>query len=81
MIHAEKEAMDTQVKRKIAFALLMGVVTTGIISFSLLALNIGFSGRFLSVWLWSWSIGYVIVVPFILLVGPRLQVIVERLIP
>ena len=72
--------MGTQVKRKIAFALVMGVVTTGIISFALLALNIGFSGRFLGVWLWSWAVGYVIVVPSILLVGPRLQSIIDRLI-
>ena len=35
--------MGTQLKRKIAFALVMGVVTTGIISFVLLALNLGFS--------------------------------------
>ena len=31
--------MNIQMKRKIAFALLMGVVTTGIISFTLLALT------------------------------------------
>ena len=35
--------MNTQLKRKIAFALSMGIVTTGIISFVLLALNLGFS--------------------------------------
>ena len=33
--------MNIQMKRKIAFALLMGVVTTGIIFFTLLALNLG----------------------------------------
>ena len=36
--------MSTQLKRKIAFALLMGIVTTGIISFVLIALNRGFLG-------------------------------------
>jgi hypothetical protein len=35
--------MSTQLKRKIAFSLSMGVVTTGIISFVVLALNLGFS--------------------------------------
>jgi hypothetical protein len=72
--------MHTQLKRKIAFALSMGVVTTGIISFTLIALNLGFSGRFLQVWLRSWSVGYLIVIPVILLVGPRLQAQVDRLI-
>ena len=72
--------MDTQVKRKIAFALSMGVVTTGIISFALLALNLGFSDGFAQAWLRSWAIGYLIVIPAILLIGPRLQAQVDRLI-
>jgi hypothetical protein len=33
-------------KNKIAFALIMGVVTTGIISFTLIAINIGFIDMF-----------------------------------
>jgi hypothetical protein len=71
--------MNTQMKRKIAFALLMGVVTTGIISFVLLALNLGFSSAFLKTWLRSWSIAYVIVIPAILLIGPRVQAQVDRI--
>lgn len=72
--------MNTQLKRKIAFALSMGVVTTGIISFSLLALNLGFSEGFALTWLRSWGVGYLIVIPAILLVGPRLQAQVDRLV-
>ena len=72
--------MNTQMKRKIAFALAMGVVTTGIISFVLLAINLGFSKGFALTWLRSWGIGYVIVIPAILLVGPRLQAQVDRLV-
>jgi Protein of unknown function (DUF2798) len=72
--------MSTQSKRKIAFAILMGLVTTGIISFSILAINLGFSQRFLLVWLRSWAMGYVLVIPAILLIGPRVQAQVERLI-
>ena len=72
--------MGIETKRKIAFALLMGIVTTGIISFSLLALNLGFSGEFPRIWLRSWGIGYAIVIPAILLIGPRLQAQVGRLI-
>ena len=70
--------MPTELKRKLAFALLMGVKTTGLISFSLLAINLGFSEDFLSIWLRSWGIGYAIAVPSILLVGPRLQALIDR---
>ena len=72
--------MSTQLKRKIAFSLLMGVVTTGMISFVLLALNLGFSHEFALAWLRSWAVGYLIVIPAILLIGPRLQAHVDRLI-
>jgi hypothetical protein len=76
----EEKAMNTQVKRKIAFTLLMGIVTTGIISFVLLALNLGFSNEFALAWLRSWAIGYVVVIPAILLLGPRLRAQVDRLV-
>jgi hypothetical protein len=72
--------MTISMKRKIAFALLMGVVTTGIISFVLIALNLGLSDGFARSWLRSWAISYVIVIPAILLIGPRLQAQIERII-
>jgi hypothetical protein len=73
--------MNTQLKRKIAFALSMGIVTTGIVSFVLIALNLGFSERFAFVWLRSWGVGYVIAIPAILVIGPQLQAQINRLIP
>ncbi len=72
--------MNVKLRRKIAFALSMGVVTTGIISFVLIALNVGFSKGFALLWLQSWGIAYAVVVPAILLVGPVLQAQIERLI-
>jgi len=60
-----------ELKRKIAFAMLMGVVTTGIISFVLVAVNLGMDSAFLRTWLRCWLISYLIVIPAILLVGPR----------
>jgi uncharacterized membrane protein SpoIIM required for sporulation len=72
--------MDTHFKRKIAFALSMGIVTTGLISFTLLAINLGFSKGFVLTWLRSWSIAYLIVIPAILLIGPRLQAQVDRVV-
>lgn len=72
--------MNSETKRKIAFALLMGIVTTGIISFVLLAFNVGFSKGFALTWIRSWGIAYIIVIPAILVIGPRLQAQIDRLI-
>ena len=71
--------MSNELKRKIAFALSMGIVTTGIISFVLVAMNAGISSGFASTWLRSWVISYLIVIPAILLIGPRLQARVDRI--
>ncbi|SDE23475.1 Protein of unknown function [Dyadobacter soli] len=64
-------------RQKIAFAMIMGVVTTGIISFALISLNIGFVTNFLVIWLKSWSMSYLIVIPAILLIGPKVQKLVD----
>lgn len=66
-------------KQKIAFAGIMGLVTTGIISLTLISVNIGFSDSFLVIWLRSWSMAYIVVVPVILLVGPKVQALVNLL--
>ena len=73
--------MNTQLKRRIAFALTMGIMTTGIISFTIIALNLGFSDKFAQLWLRSWATAYLIATPAILMVGPRVQARIERLIP
>jgi Protein of unknown function (DUF2798) len=59
---------------------LMGIVTTGIISFTLLSINLGFATGFAWTWLRSWAIAYVIVIPAILLIGPRLQAQIDHII-
>jgi len=66
-------------KEKITFALIMGIITTGVISFTLISINVGYSARFLPIWLKSWMMAYLIVVPVILLVGPRVQSLVSLL--
>lgn len=65
-------------KKKIAFALLMGIVTTGIISFSLISINLGFGNNFFQIWLKSWLMAYLIVIPAILLIGPKIQMLVDK---
>jgi hypothetical protein len=70
-----------ELQRKVLFALLMGVVTTGIISFTLVSVNVGHTEKFFAVWLKSWSIAYMVVIPAILIVGPRIQKVVEHIVP
>jgi hypothetical protein len=65
-------------KNKIAFALIMGVITTGIISFTLISINIGFNEHFLRIWAKSWAMAYVVVIPAILLIAPRIQKFVDN---
>ena len=72
--------MNTHIKRKVAFALSMGVITTGIISLALIALNRGVSDGFGFAWLRSWAVSCAIVIPAILLISPRLQARIDRLI-
>ncbi len=67
-------------KNKIAFAFLMGVITTGIISFTLISVNIGFTEKFLRIWLKSWGMAYLVVIPAILIIGPRIQNLVDKLL-
>lgn len=66
-------------KQKIIFALIMGSVTTAIISYTLIYLNIGFSQKFFKVWLKSWGISYLIVIPVILIIGPIIQNFVDKI--
>jgi len=65
-------------KQKIAFALIMGSITTAIISFTLIYLNIGFTEKFFRIWLKSWGIAYLIVIPAILIISPIIQRFVNR---
>lgn len=68
-------------KKKIAFAMIMGVITTGLISFTLISINVGIGPGFGSLWLRSWMLAYCIVIPAILLFGPAVQQLVDRLFP
>ena len=65
-------------KQKIAFAMIMGIITTGIISFTLISINIGYIGTFLPIWLKSWAIAYLVVIPAILVLGPPIQRMVDK---
>lgn len=66
-------------KQKIAFALLMGIVTTGIISFTLISVNLGFTDKFTKIWLKSWAMAYVVAIPAILVIAPQIEKLVAYL--
>ena len=66
-------------KQKLAFALMMGMITTAVISFALISINIGFGDRFLKAWLRSWAVAYVLAVTAMLLIAPRIQMLVNFL--
>lgn len=68
-------------KKKIVFALIMGLVTTGIISLILLLVNTNFPVlKFLKIWLKSWLIAYLIVIPVILFISPKIEKLVNKFI-
>ena len=75
-----KRQQRLELKRKVVFALVMGIVTTGIISFSLIAINLGFHDAFLSMWLKSWCMAYLFVIPAILFVAPPIERLVNRIV-
>jgi len=68
-----------QMKQKIAFALIMGSITTAVISFTLIYLNIGFTAKFWKVFLKSWGIAYLMVIPTILIISPLIQKLVDKI--
>jgi hypothetical protein len=72
--------MNLHVKQRMVFALLMGIVTTGIISFTLISMNVGYTHNFSRIWLKSWATAYGVVIPAIFFIGPRLQAIVNKIV-
>lgn len=66
------------IKQKIVFALLMGIITTGLISLTVIFVNVGILETFWETWLRSWLSAYLVVVPLILIVAPVIERIVDR---
>ena len=65
--------MQAEKKKRILFSMIIGVITTGVISFTLIVVNVGLTASFLGIWLKSWLIAYVVVIPIILLIAPPIQ--------
>ena len=61
--------------------MMMGIVTTGAISLLVIAINTDISGLiFLRVWLKSWGLAYLVVIPCILFIGPPVEKLVDFLL-
>lgn len=67
-------------KKRLCFALIMGIITTCIISFTLVSINVGYTEKFVKIWLRSWLVAYCVVIPAIILLSPFVQKIVDKLI-
>lgn len=67
-------------KQKILFAVVMGAITTALVSFTLIVVNTGFINGFVAVWLRSWLISYLVAVPSIILIAPKVQSLLNSLV-
>jgi uncharacterized membrane protein required for colicin V production len=63
-------------KERLTFAMLMGIVTTAIVSFTLVSVLRGFVPGFIEAWVKSWLIAYFTAIPVIILVSPKVQQLV-----
>jgi len=66
-------------KQKLTFAMIMGIITTCIISFTLVSVNVAYNEKFLFIWLRSWALAYIVVIPAILIISPAVNKIVEKI--
>ncbi|MFD2033773.1 DUF2798 domain-containing protein [Belliella marina] len=68
-------------KKKLASVLLIGIFTTGIISLALMIVNTNYTGmQLVNVWLKSWGIAYILVIPCILIISPLVDKVINKLI-
>ena len=64
-------------KQKILFAVLMAIITTGTVSFTLVTVNRGWTPGFTVAWIKSWVIAYIVALPVIILVSPKVHLLVS----
>jgi len=65
-------------KKKIFFTLIIGSMTTGIITFVLNLVNVGLTETLIINWAKSWIIAYFVVVPVTLSIAPSIQKMVDE---
>ena len=72
-----RSSMLQFMKRRILFALVMGFVTTTLISFVLIAVNVGINRNFMMIWFRSWCLSYMIAVFAMLVIAPKIQSFID----
>ncbi|MBU3658514.1 MAG: DUF2798 domain-containing protein [Flavobacteriales bacterium] len=60
-------------RNELKFACLMSLVTTFFVSFVIVAVNLGFTEKFILVWMRSWLIAFVLVGLSILFIAPIIR--------
>ena len=60
-------------KANLKFAVVTGIIVTSYITFTLVAVNIGFKSDFIYIWLRSWLIAFLLAVPSLLFVAPIIR--------
>lgn len=73
--------MKLETKRLLLFGVLITMTTSLYVTFLGTYLTYGFQSGFLAKWLGSVPRAYVVVLPYILLMGPLVQRLVRRLLP
>jgi hypothetical protein len=58
--------------------LIMSMITTCVISFTLVSINVGFTDRFVLIWPRSWFIAFIIALLSILFVGPVVKKYLDK---
>jgi hypothetical protein len=60
-------------KTQVKFALITAIVVTSYITFTLVAVNLGFVKNFMMIWLRSWFIAFLLALPSLLFVAPFIR--------
>ncbi|MEE8262854.1 MAG: DUF2798 domain-containing protein [Gammaproteobacteria bacterium] len=72
--------MERSFTNRIFFAIIMALFTTTVVTGVVIVYNLGFGPGFFRIWGLSFLLAYIIVVPFILIVGPLVQRLVDVII-
>lgn len=73
--------MQLETKRLLLFGVLITMTASLYVTFLSTCLTYGFRPGFLAMWLGSVPRAYVVVLPYLLLMGPLVQRLVRRLLP
>jgi hypothetical protein len=66
------------IKLTFKFVLITAIVVTSYITFTLVAVNVGFVQNFLFIWLRSWLIAFLLAVPSLMFVVPYVKSKLEK---